>query len=76
MTRSSATADRRNRHVASPIGQVGLLHGVAIIDLTTGDQPMQGQSGDWITANHEIYNYVELREGWASIRSARLRTPR
>jgi len=46
-----------------PSGQVGLLHRrLAIIDLTTGDQPMQGQNGDWITANHEIYNYVELRE--------------
>ncbi|MGH2395027.1 MAG: asparagine synthase (glutamine-hydrolyzing), partial [Candidatus Limnocylindria bacterium] len=40
-----------------PSGQVGFLHRrLAIIDLTTGDQPMQGQSGDWITANHEIYN--------------------
>ncbi|MEK6192257.1 MAG: asparagine synthase (glutamine-hydrolyzing) [Chloroflexota bacterium] len=46
-----------------PSGQVGFLHRrLAIIDLTTGDQPMQGESGDWITANHEIYNYIELRE--------------
>lgn len=46
-----------------PSGQVGFLHRrLAIIDLTTGDQPMQGENGDWITANHEIYNYVELRD--------------
>ncbi|MGH2462326.1 MAG: asparagine synthase (glutamine-hydrolyzing) [Candidatus Limnocylindria bacterium] len=46
-----------------PSGQVGFLHRrLAIIDLTTGDQPMQGESGDWITANHEIYNYIELRD--------------
>ncbi len=23
---------------------------------------MQGENGDWITANHEIYNYIELRD--------------
>ena len=46
-----------------PGGQVGFMHRrLAIIDLTTGDQPMQGESGDWITANHEIYNYVEIRD--------------
>jgi asparagine synthase (glutamine-hydrolysing) len=46
-----------------PSNQVGLLHRrLAIIDLTTGGQPMAGRNGDWITANHEIYNYVELRD--------------
>ena len=46
-----------------PAGQVGLMHRrLAIIDLTTGDQPMQGRNGDWITANHEIYNYIEVRD--------------
>jgi asparagine synthase (glutamine-hydrolysing) len=44
-------------------GDVGFLHRrLAIIDLTTGDQPMQGRNGDWLTANHEIYNYIELRD--------------
>lgn len=46
-----------------PHGHVGLAHRrLSIIDLTTGDQPMQG-CGDHltITYNGEIYNYLELR---------------
>ena len=35
---------------------------LAIIDLTTGDQPMADSGGCVITYNGEIYNYVELRE--------------
>ncbi len=34
---------------------------LAIIDLVTGDQPMTDGTGDWITYNGEIYNYIELR---------------
>ncbi|HEY7450959.1 MAG TPA: asparagine synthase (glutamine-hydrolyzing) [Candidatus Limnocylindria bacterium] len=46
-----------------PSGQAGFMHRrLAIIDLTTGDQPMEGRNGDWITANHEIYNYIEVRD--------------
>jgi asparagine synthase (glutamine-hydrolysing) len=44
-------------------GSVGLAHRrLSIIDLTTGDQPMQDQAGDWIVFNGEIYNYRELRD--------------
>jgi asparagine synthase (glutamine-hydrolysing) len=46
-----------------PAGRAGFMHRrLAIIDLTTGDQPMEGRNGDWIAANHEIYNYIELRD--------------
>jgi asparagine synthase (glutamine-hydrolysing) len=41
---------------------VGLAHRrLSIIDLSTGDQPMSVESGNWITYNGEIYNYIELR---------------
>jgi asparagine synthase (glutamine-hydrolysing) len=41
---------------------VGLAHTrLAIIDLTTGDQPMAAGNGSWIVYNGETYNYRELR---------------
>jgi asparagine synthase (glutamine-hydrolysing) len=44
-------------------GHVGLAHRrLEIIDLTTGDQPMCDEGGNWITYNGEIYNYLELRK--------------
>jgi asparagine synthase (glutamine-hydrolysing) len=44
-----------NRHV-------GFAHcRLAIIDLTTGNQPMRDKAGNWVTYNGEIYNYIELR---------------
>jgi asparagine synthase (glutamine-hydrolysing) len=44
-------------------GHVGFAHRrLSIIDLTTGQQPMNDQKGNWITYNGEIYNYLELRE--------------
>lgn len=55
-----------------PAGHVGFAHRrLTIIDLTTGDQPMADESGNWITYNGEIYNYVELRDelGTASFRT-------
>jgi len=36
---------------------------LSIIDLTTGSQPMSDRSGNWVTYNGEIYNYLELRKG-------------
>src|SRR5262245_26933786 len=45
-----------------PRGFVGLGHRrLSIIDLATGDQPMADGTGNWITYNGEIYNYLELR---------------
>lgn len=35
---------------------------LSIIDLETGDQPIQDKHGAVIVANGEIYNYLELRE--------------
>ena len=35
---------------------------LAIIDLETGDQPIQDKRGTVIVANGEIYNYIELRK--------------
>jgi asparagine synthase (glutamine-hydrolysing) len=41
---------------------VGFAHRrLAIIDLTTGDQPVGDGAGSWISYNGEIYNYIELR---------------
>lgn len=34
---------------------------LAIIDLETGDQPITGPDGNVISANGEVYNFVELR---------------
>lgn len=44
-------------------GHAGLAHvRLAIIDLTTGAQPMISDTGNAITYNGEIYNYIELRK--------------
>jgi asparagine synthase (glutamine-hydrolysing) len=45
-------------------GQVGLGHRrLAIIDLSTGDQPMTNEDESvWIVFNGEVYNFQELRE--------------
>jgi len=45
-----------------PKGVVGFAHRrLSIIDLVTGQQPMQDRSGNWVTYNGEIYNFLELR---------------
>src|SRR3712207_1864943 len=44
-------------------GHAGFAHRrLSIIDLSTGDQPMTDEAGNWITYNGEVYNYVELRD--------------
>ena len=47
----------------SPDSRIGLAHlRLSIIDLTTGAQPMTAPSGNVITYNGEIYNFIELRK--------------
>jgi asparagine synthase (glutamine-hydrolysing) len=47
---------------AHPARHIGFAHRrLEIIDLSTGDQPMRDEGGNWITYNGEIYNYLELR---------------
>lgn len=47
----------------SPDARVGLAHlRLSIIDLSTGAQPMAAPSGNVITYNGEIYNFIELRK--------------
>ncbi len=49
-------------------GATGLVHTrLAIIDLETGDQPLNAPDGTVLVANGEIYNYVELRESLADL---------
>ncbi|SVD67109.1 uncharacterized protein METZ01_LOCUS419963, partial [marine metagenome] len=47
---------------------IGLTHSrLAIIDLITGDQPIQGLDGMALIANAEIYNYIELRQEFTDV---------
>jgi asparagine synthase (glutamine-hydrolysing) len=60
--------DGSGRHEA---GGVALLQTrLAIIDLTTGDQPLFEPGGAVLVANGEIYNYVELKAGMPATRFA------
>jgi asparagine synthase (glutamine-hydrolysing) len=51
--------DGRGRYVAGATGMI--QNRLAIIDLSTGDQPFHEPGGASLVANGEIYNYVELR---------------
>lgn len=55
--------DGRGRHIAGDVGLVQTR--LAIIDLTTGDQPLFAPGGVALVGNGEIYNYRELREEMA-----------
>jgi asparagine synthase (glutamine-hydrolysing) len=45
-----------------PTACAGFAHRrLSIIDLAAGAQPMTDGTGNWLTFNGEIYNYVELR---------------
>jgi asparagine synthase (glutamine-hydrolysing) len=51
--------DGEGRYVAPGVGFVQTR--LAIIDLSTGDQPLYGNNGTALVANGEIYNYLELK---------------
>jgi asparagine synthase (glutamine-hydrolysing) len=55
--------DGSGRHVAAGVGLVQTR--LAIIDLSTGDQPLFGPGHSVLVANGEIYNYLELRREFA-----------
>src|ERR1044072_797848 len=57
--------DGEGIHVAAGVG-IGMRR-LAIIDLTTGDQPVSNESGTIkVVFNGEIYNYRELRADLAA----------
>ena len=56
--------DGEGRHLAPGVGLVQTR--LAIIDLSTGDQPLYGRDGTALVANGEIYNYVELKRDFAA----------
>lgn len=53
--------DGHGQHVRNNLGMLQVR--LAIIDLTSGDQPFFGTNNVALVANGEIYNYLELREG-------------
>ncbi|MFV1853039.1 MAG: asparagine synthase (glutamine-hydrolyzing) [Thalassospira sp.] len=52
--------DGDGRYVKGPVGFIQTR--LAIIDLSTGDQPLYHENGSALIANGEIYNYLELRK--------------
>jgi asparagine synthase (glutamine-hydrolysing) len=61
--------DGRGRHVVNDTGMVHTR--LAVLDLTTGAQPIREPGGAAIVANAEIYNYIELN---ARLKNVRLTT--
>ncbi|HLD36769.1 MAG TPA: asparagine synthase (glutamine-hydrolyzing) [Planctomycetota bacterium] len=51
--------------ISNPKSQIALgIRRLAIIDLTTGDQPIHNEDKSiWLVLNGEIYNFQELRDG-------------
>ncbi len=56
--------DGEGRYAAPGVGLVQTR--LAIIDLSTGDQPLYGSNGTALVANGEIYNYVELKREFSA----------
>jgi asparagine synthase (glutamine-hydrolysing) len=56
--------DGQGRYEALGVGLVQTR--LAIIDLSTGDQPLYGDNGTALVANGEIYNYLELKHDLSS----------
>jgi asparagine synthase (glutamine-hydrolysing) len=50
--------------ISNPKSQIGMgIRRLAIIDLTTGDQPIHNEDKSiWLVLNGEIYNFQELRD--------------
>ena len=53
-----------NSRISNPASQISLgIRRLAIIDLTTGDQPIHNEDKSiWLVLNGEIYNFQELRD--------------
>lgn len=60
--------DGEGMHISQGVGLA--QNRLAIIDLSTGDQPMHEPGGAALIANAEIYNYIELRDELTDIRFA------
>jgi len=56
--------DGEGRYRAPGVGLVQTR--LAIIDLSTGDQPLYGANGTALVSNGEIYNYVELKRDFGA----------
>src|SRR5438093_6936205 len=66
---------RQQLDQAGPVRGIFVHRRLSIIDLKTGDQPMQfADEGCWIVFNGEIYNYRELRNELQRTAHARFRT--
>lgn len=52
--------DGTGRHLSGPVAL--FQNRLAIIDLSTGDQPIYDDRGTALVANGEIYNYVETKQ--------------
>ena len=58
--------DGEGMHISQGVGLA--QNRLAIIDLSTGDQPMHEPGGAALVANAEIYNFIELRRELTDVR--------